>query len=71
MFPSTAQKSGTKDAFNLCFEDFLTLQPSFLAQKYIFWSLDPCREYRLSHEETTAKPVGAGAHDSPGRHTSQ
>ena len=43
MFPSTAQKSGTNDAFNLRFEDFLALQPPFLAQKYTFWSYDPRR----------------------------
>ena len=29
MFPSTAQKSGTNDDFNLCFEGFLALQPPF------------------------------------------
>ena len=47
MFPSTAQKSGTNDAFNLRFEDFLALQPPFLAQKYTFWSYDPRGNARL------------------------
>ena len=65
MFPSTAQKSGTNDAFNLCFEDFLALQPPFLEQKYTFCRLASRRKCHLSDAEITAKPVGAGAHDSP------
>ena len=48
MFPSTAQKSGTNDAFNLCFEDFLLSQPPFSADFETFRSLDPRRECRLS-----------------------
>ena len=56
MFPSTAQKSGTNDDFNLCFEDFLALQPPFFDHFETFWSLDPRRKCSLSDQKITAKP---------------